>query len=511
MGSVKFTFTTRDEDLDKSYAKIGRENAKLREDLAKAKRASEEANDASKRGLLGNIDLTKRMRTELVSMATGWVGVTQAIAVYNQERERQIALDAKSKGVQLTVGQAEASLVKNFGDAPITDINAFISSMEKVNTDKKFGNLAAILEASATTLSATGGNRNLTRGLITEGAGIFRDDPTQLPLFASALGDVARIMDAQTPEDYKKAMGLVLSTQSVARIEDLKSFENVAPALSAVANIDTSGDAMGALRSGAAAYAALGGTIGDKRGAIAGTGIIQLASQLNELLPDQDILGVGGEVIRSGTGLKTLEERIRAVQGDVELQREFFYGDKPASFEGKTADAVKALLMNPESQIAKAFTANLAAINPDVALVERLNTNLASTKRGKFTSIQSEIDTAIESGALNDTEGTRRALVRQTYDELSQRAQPGWSGYADRLIARGFFEGGMMMGMAPERAAQWGFSSMDPRNSSFGFGGGDPKFDAINQQFFEIMSKIEVNTRNPSALPDQLNSQGQRR
>ena len=506
MGSVRFEFTTRDTDLDKSYQKLERENAKLRGDLDKVRRASQDSNNAGKRGLSDNIDLTNRLRGSITAMATSWFGATQAIAAYNTERQRQIDLDNKGKEVQLTVAQAEAALVKNFGDAPATEINSFIASLEKVNSSKGFGNLAAILQASATTLSATGGNRDLTRGLISEGASIFRDDPTQLPVFASALGDVARIMDAKSSDDFKRAMGLVLSTQGVARIEDLKSFENVAPALASVANVDTSGNRLQALKEGSAVFAAIGGEIGDKQGAITKTAVIALSSQLQQLLPENDIVGPGGKILREGTGLQSLGQRIRRVQSDVELQRQFFYGGdnfSPASFRGDSYQSIVSLLGNPDSPIAQAFTRNQSAINPDPSLVDRLNINLGSTPRGRLGKVQSQLNTMIERYSLADEEGARRAIVREAYDELSQRASPGAANWADRAVARLFFEGFQTLGMSPEYAGRTAIESMAPNDRDL--------YEAVRRDFFDLMSEIEVNTRNGSALPDQMNSQGQRR
>lgn len=506
MGSVKFEFTTRDTDVEKSYKKLERENTKLRSDLNKVRQASHDAYAAGQKGMSGNIDMAGRLTKSIGSITASWFTATQAIAIYNQERQRQIALDNQAKSTQLTVAQAEAQLIKNFGDAPTTEINDFIRSLEKVNSDTKFGNLAAILEASATTLSATGGNRELTRGLLTEAAGIFRDDPTQLPVFASALGDVAQITKAKTSDDFKRAMGLVLSTQGVARIENLKSFENVAPALAGVANLDTSGRSMAAAKEGAALFAAVGGAIGDKQGAITKTAVTALATQLRDFLPEEDILGPGGAVITKGTGMQTLAQRIQAMQDDAELQRQFLRGDKPASFPIEVKSSIEALLTNRESQVAQAFISNQSAITPNAALADRLKMNLETVSRQGLATAQSQLDTVKERLELDDTEGSRRAFAREAYGELSQRAVPGIGGFLRRSASQLWFEAQMEFGVDPADAARSAYRSLNLDNQA----GDLDRFASIEETLNETLKQIEVNTRSQRAVPDQMNSQRER-
>jgi hypothetical protein len=509
VGAVKFEFTTRDSDVEKSYRKLERENTKLRSDLDKVKRASHDANAAGQKGMAGNIDLAGRLTKSIGAITASWFTATQAIAIYNAERRRQIELDNQAKSTQLTVAQAEAQLIKNFGDAPKSEIDSFIKSLEKVNQDTKFGNLAALLESSASTLSATGGNRQLTLGLLTEAASIFRDDPTQLPAFASALGDVAKINKAQSSDDFKRAMGMVLSTQGVARIENLKSFENVAPALASIANLDTTGNPMTATKEGAALFAALGGAIGDKQGAITKTGSISLASQLADFLPESDIIGAGGSVLQKGTGFKSLDQRITAIQNDVELQRQFFYGSesfKGATFPLEIAEAAKALLTNPDSSVARAYRDNQSLIKPDVGLVDRLKTNLQTAGRQGLATAQAELDTKLEQFKLEDTEGSRRAFAREAYTGLAQRAVPGLGGFLRRGASQLWFEAQMEFGVDPAQAARSAYDSLNLDNQA----GDLDRFESIKNTLNDTLKRIEQNTRNQGAIPDQMNSQKER-
>ena len=140
-----------------------------------------------------------------------------------------------------------------------------------------------------------------------------------------------------------------------------------------------------------------------------------LANQLAEFMPSEDILGPGGKLVREGTGLQTLFQRIEAMQSDPELQRQFFQGHKSwggASFEQRSQAPIQSLLTNANSTFSKNLQSAFETIAPDVATVEQINHNLRFAGNQALANIQRRLDTAaVLDGleALFAARGWRRA------------------------------------------------------------------------------------------------------
>ena len=254
-------------------------------------------------------------------------------------------------------------------------------------------------------------------------------------------------------------------------------------------------------------FAALGGAIQDPTGSQTSTSVISLANQLAEFMPSEDILGPGGKLVREGTGLQTLFQRIEAMQSDPELQRQFFQGHKSwggASFEQRSQAPIQSLLTNANSTFSKNLQSAFETIAPDVATVEQINHNLRFAGNQALANIQRRLDTAAEDYDLANTSGAQAGMVREALDRLLPRAAPATvADAADRMGARAAFETAIALGMSPTRAGGMAMESMSPLDAE--------TFRQVQSEFMQIMAEIEVNTRSRSAVPDQTSAQQERK
>ncbi|MCA9222075.1 MAG: hypothetical protein KDA71_17220, partial [Planctomycetales bacterium] len=273
---------------------------------------------------------------------------------------------------------------------------------------------------------------------------LLRNKLAELPDFAGAVGDLASIVGADSQEEIRRTVGLVLTTQSQARIQSLDAFRNAAPALAAVATTDSGDDRIRALREGGALFAAIGGAIKDPEGALTKTATAEVATALQELLPEKDIKNVQGDTIRKGTGLQTLGERLARLQGDETLQREFLQGSdtfQKASFRGPIAPVVAELISRPDSEAAKRFQTAFTKVQDDPEIVNQMLRNLSDASPQLQTAgISRQAASNIESMQLTPGAATRDAArdILKTTLEQTRGSQLGPDYVHDRAVLGAF-------------------------------------------------------------------------
>lgn len=382
----------------------GREVAKVHKDASQA--ADEQGGFVDKLGS----GLTSQI-SSLASVAAGYLSVDAAINVVNKSLEEQRELERETLSVFSEVSDTQAEVIKNLGSVSLEDADAFLGNLLNLQTETGFKSAQALNLAAASTLSATGGNQALTLEVVRQVAPLAANDPGQLPELTGAVADIASLIGDESAEGIKRAIGMVLGTQGQARITSLGAFKEAASALAAVDATSSSDQGemsdserrrakVTELIEGGAAFAAIGGAIKDPGGAQTKTAVANLASQLEELLPERDVVNAAGEIVRKGTGLKTLGERVEAVQGNEKLQRQFFLGDSasginPASFRGAVKPVIRAMLTDENSEAAQRFTEALGQIKPDTKNVDQLLTNLV------LASPQLAVDSAEKQSAAN--------------------------------------------------------------------------------------------------------------
>lgn len=390
----------------------------------------------------------------LRSMVAGYASWQAAIGLVNTALAEQNRLSEQARTVQMTAADAQAEVIKNLGAVSTAHASEFLQQVQSISKAAGAESVAPVLEAAASTLSGTGGNEALTANILREAVPLFRNKLDQLPDFAGAVGDLASITGADSQEEIRRTVGLVLTTQSQARIASLDAFKNVAPALAAVATTDTSDDRIGALREGGALFAAIGGAIKDPEGALTKTATAEFATALQELLPENDILNVEGDVIRKGTGLKTLSERLARVQGDEKLQREFLQGSdtfQKASFRGPITPVIAELITNQESEAAQRFRSAFTKVQDDPRVVTQMLSNLSgSTTQLVTANAMREANANVEASQLSPNEARRAASRKILHDTLEQ-TRPGMFTFMGDAVNLAAFD--MTAGDNPEKIA----------------------------------------------------------
>lgn len=423
--AIKFEAISDFDRVVADYERIQRANARLEGKVEQLSNAIRRQERTSSSGF-------DRMAAGIRSTITAYVGFDRAIALVNEGLAEQNRLAEQANRVQLTAADAQAEVIKNLGGASVAQAAAFIGDVQGIARAGGAPEAAPVLEAAAATLSGTGGNQELTKRILAEAVPLFRNKLAELPDFAGAVADLATITGADTAEEIRRTVGLVLSTQGQARIQSLDAFKNVAPALAAVATTDTSGDFTRALAEGGAAFAAVGSAIKDPLGAQTKTAVSKLAANLAELFPTEDLQVLEGGELKTigGTGLRTLGERIQAAQARAQTDARFRAEVASLSFgEGASNQVVRSMLLDPKSEAARRFRDALPAIRPDAALVEQIRTTLeTATPQLARAAVQRQAAGGIEAFQRESAIG-RRAAARTIAAGTLEQTRPGFFGF----------------------------------------------------------------------------------
>jgi hypothetical protein len=215
------------------------------------------------------------------------------------EEAKQLREDVLRK--QMTVGEAQGETVKMLGTVSTPEASQFLESVERIGKEAGFQDTAMLYLAAADTLSATASDQQLTLAILKQAAPLFKNRPQQIKEFAGAVADLAKIEGSTSEEAIKGTVSEVLSITSQARITSLAAFTEAAGR---------------AVREAGAAFAAIGGSIKDPEGALTKTATSMLATQLERLLPEKDILGPVSEQRRAELLREKaqLEEKLSAFQ-----------------------------------------------------------------------------------------------------------------------------------------------------------------------------------------------------
>jgi hypothetical protein len=136
---------------------------------------------------------------------------------------------------------------------------------------------------------------------------------------------------------------------------------------------------------------------------------------------------------RKGTGLKTFDERLKAVQASRQLQLEFWdklEGEKRASFRGPIAPIIKQLLEDKNSEAAKRYEEAKTKISGDSSSYDQMVKNLqgASTQL-KIQEAQSQGTAGVEKFDVTASTASRRQTAEKVTEEALMRTRTGIIGY----------------------------------------------------------------------------------
>ncbi len=380
--------------------------------------------------------------SQLKTMIGGYASLQGAISLVNQGLAEQKRISEEIHRVQMTAADAQAEIVKNMGAVSTEQATAFIKDVEQISKRVGMPSVAPVYEAAAQTLSAVG-DETLTKNILEKSLPFFKSKPEELAPFAGAVGDLAKIAGAQSPEEIDQLVSLVLSSQKYSRGATLEAFGNVAPAVAAVSAVDTGKDRIRSITEGLAMTSAISSAIADPDMALTKTATAEVATALAELLPEKDVLDASGEVKRKGTGLSTMRDRLKAVQADQDLQRRFFEtgeGFQMASFRGPIAPVIKSLVSDPDSPIAKSLNEAFAGIESDPRVAQQIRANLeGATPQLEMAKIERSAKSRLEAFQLGTDLGREAQAAGIAEKSLEQtRLEPlgmGFLGDKARMAA----------------------------------------------------------------------------
>lgn len=451
MGVIAQKFTSDISQLEAAYSKLQSQNAQLINQNTKLTKESEKASRSSQKNAGSMGQYAQSAMGSIAGMISSYATLQGAITLVNRALDDQLRVSQSIADFGAKVAPSQAGLAINMNGMAPAEKSRILSEIIQIDKDTSFGNQSSITQSVGSLVSATG-DIDLALNVTRELGDVMRERPDELAPTAGAVGDVAALVGDETG---RKSLGLVLSTLASSRVEKINAFGNLTQGMAATSAYESAGsDKFRSAEVSASLMAALTRGIADKDGSVSRTAAIGLAEQLSKFLPEKDRLEGDGSVARAGTGLRTLEERIAAVQGDELLRRQFL---EKATFERTASGAVLNLLQDPNSNVAKQYSANVGGrVSAEISLLEELKSDMTNLtpqfKSGKFNKgVKAEVD-----AFLAQSNGDTFANVKGMMDPVlphTRRSGGFTPGYADDLLVQETVRLAAGMGQSPADVA----------------------------------------------------------
>lgn len=454
MAKTTQTFTGNASQLLREQERLLKQQVKLEEQM---RQVTAEAKKIGRQNFKGVDAGAKKVVGSLANMVTGYLSVQGAIQLVNAELEKKRKLETDARDTSVRAADAEAQVAINIGDVGKEELKAFIGQIGGIREDAGFQSVAPLLEAAATTLSATAGDQKLTADVLKTVAPIFKSAPDDLATAAQVVGDLAGI----SGRDGRDTTGLILSTQAQARITNLEAFKNVAPAIAAAVATQQNIDRGVASREAAAAFAAIGNQIKDPDGSLTKTAVASLSVALErnfeideekfKKLTDQ---GVAVKDAREQSALSFAQrldlaqatgERISAAinqgvapdEADTNTVKDLL----SKGFRGPVIPVIRELLAGNNTEVAKAFDRTLPKIAFDGDAVDRKIDLLASaTQNLTIADADRNLAGSIEGAQLQGELATIGAIRKQLTDAFDATGNELFGSTVGKKLAIARFE-----------------------------------------------------------------------
>lgn len=342
----------------------------------------------------------------------GWAAALTALAlpVINQIRreiENIRELQTKAAAEQVTLASARRSIIRNLPGASADTVRSALSESaaiaRRTQVEERF-----IAPAIAAALSGTGGNLRLSAASVEAAARFIPDQPADIPLYAGAIADLSAVTRS---EDAMANLGLLQFIGGRSRITNpQQQARNIPSAL--VGQIGFGATAAEA----SSLFTALTVAAKDAEGAVSGNAAIKFTEQLDEFSKTLQSEAVG-PLLPPGMRVGTAGDTISWLQQRQDMAARFL---DEMSVEAKAKAPLMDLLLNPESDMARMFRENMAAI-PSVADLRSIGT----ASLGSF-----GLD------PLSATEMARRTFEQATQEILTSDPALGLSGVAREGILK---------------------------------------------------------------------------
>lgn len=391
MSKVRQQFTGDAKQLLAEYEKMRVQMSKLEDGqdklLAHSKKMGKEQLSLQAIATEG----TKRWQSSIKGLITSFASAQTALQLLNAEQERNNRLAEAARQTNITVGDAQAGVLKNIGDVSDKEAKAFLDQIADIQKGAKFQSQVPLLQAASSILSATAGDQDKTLEIVKAAAPFFRDSQDQLASFGGAVGDV---MGVTGETNAKKALGLMLAIQGQARFESLEAFKNVAPALASSGVTQKGVDKVQAASEAAALFAAIGGRSGDVEGTLTKTAVANLSANLQAAFPQE--------------GLSVLDRLAMAQEASTEVQDEIL----KSGFQGAIKPIMDELIRSGDSQTSQMTRDALSKIVSSEEYVDRKRAQI----EGLTGALQTSTRAKTSEGNIEQFQmgvGGQRAEIRQ--------------------------------------------------------------------------------------------------
>ena len=398
MGVAKWKATSDFRELERDYAKLMKSNVKLLEQNKKladqSKRASEEARRAARNHASSNAVAAQganKVIGSLKAMAGGYLSINAAVQLVISSLKEKAEIEKRALEKTFTVAQSQAAVAKNIGDVTDKVFRGFLAKVGEVKDKTGFESVVPLNLASSKLLSAVQGDRKETIEILKAVTPLFKDTPDELPIFASALGDIKKFGKMKSG---KETAALMLAIQGQARFETLEAFKEFSPTVAAgvASSPDAPRDVV--VKQTAALFAAIGGSIADKDAALTKTAVANLEANLAAAVP----------------GKKTTLERLQVVRQDPALQEEV----ARSGFRGAIKPGIKRFLSDPQSDAAIAFRKTLPKMQGSMEAFEKKVRQLErGTEQLALTNLEASTKGAKEKTIITNTIDARREEARR--------------------------------------------------------------------------------------------------
>lgn len=398
---------TATERYEMAVKRLNKLREKGRIDATTHKRAVEQERESMQKATPQAESFGKRMGEVAAGVLSANAAMAlgrKAVELLREEYDRLIERQQKSLGATTTLAAAQVAAVKNLGQDELSApqlLKRIRSASRRIGVDE-----TELTRAASDALSARGDNTAATAvdSVIAAAEVSPFDAETRRALSGAALD-----LSKNNKRGLRGSLGFLQSLATVSRVtKDRNLAENATPAIAGVQQFGGSEEFAGAL------FGAISSGAVDVTGRQTGTAMIQLAKQISEFAPGQNLEG----------GFRTLQTLPGA--------REDFFGKVTdggfgASFDATVLPVVKALL-TPGTAVNQQFQGALGKLS-GVSGIDVFNQNAAaisSIPSVQTSRLQQGLQNAVNQVALSDQSGARSAAIREGLTEL--RAAIGQGG-----------------------------------------------------------------------------------
>lgn len=372
MGAIEQKFVGDSAGLEKAYEKILRANNQLLQEVQRLREESKKGAGEQQQQLSGVESFARGALGQVTSLVTQYASLHGVLGLVNTSLEKQRELNRDIFAAQRTVATAEAEVVKNLSRDALKDRKQILAEIKVMSTEAGMPSAAATMHAVAAALPAVGNDPAKAISAVRWAAPLMRDQPEKIADFAAAQG----VLSTQLGMDEKTAAAFLISAHGESLMRQYDQLKNMIPAIATVVAASPGTDKIESTRHAMAAFAAISTAAGDTEGAQTKTAVASMATKLDRIFPEKDILDAHGEVIRAGTGKKTFDERLQALQADKTEQAVFLEGLRgeveKGGFRAGMMGVIRQFITDSDSPVSNRYRESLGRITPDVSRVDEL-------------------------------------------------------------------------------------------------------------------------------------------